>query len=503
MRRSGRALLGIVLVVSTIASACAATPIGGTAGELRSPEMGPPTLTITVVASDDLGPLPSASVAVDGREVVLDEEGVATITWPQTTVDIDVAAPGFRSASAELTDYPSSGGIEFRLDPVVLSGRVGTPNGFPLPGVKVRLGGADDVTDDEGRFRIERAGPGELTFTRPAWQPSTTTWDGSDSSVDAVLEPKVVHAIRVGGDAAGNPDSWRSLLGLANLSGIDAFVVDLKDGNGTIMYDTEVARAHEIGAVKVSFDIDRIVADMHDAGLYAIGRIAVFQDPPLAEAEPEHAVIDARSGRAWTTAAGLAWLDPSDPASFDYALDLAEEACRRGFDEIEFDYVSYPFGGDLENAVFDGGYTQEVRVASVLAFLQRASSLLSPMGCATGTTMLGIVLESNTDEGVGQRPGPLSRVADVLSPMLYSTNYGTGWKGFADPNEHAAEIVDGALAAGQRKLDGPGYFRPWIQTWKIGPDGVRAVQQVVDDRGFGWMLWSNASRYDPAALPPR
>ena len=95
----------------------------------------------------------------------------------------------------------------------------------------------------------------------------------------------------------------------------------------------------------------------------------------------------------------------------------------------------------------------------------------------------------------------MSRVADVLSPMIYTSNYGPGWKGFADPNDHAVEIVDAALLAGTRKLEGSAYYRPWLQTWGIDTNTVRAVERAAEEYGMGWMLWSNASTYAAGVLP--
>jgi hypothetical protein len=97
----------------------------------------------------------------------------------------------------------------------------------------------------------------------------------------------------------------------------------------------------------------------------------------------------------------------------------------------------------------------------------------------------------------------MSRSIDVLSPMLYSTNYGPGWKGYDDPNDHAAEIVDSALVSGNTWLEGYAYYRPWIQTWTVPELEVRAIQRRVDDRANGWMLWSNSASYAPGLLPPQ
>ena len=126
--------------------------------------------------------------------------------------------------------------------------------------------------------------------------------------------------------------------------------------------------------------------------------------------------------------------------------------------------------------------------------------MLSPLGCAVGANVLGITLESSTDEGVGQRPGRMSRTIDVLSPMLYSTNYGSGWKGFADPDDHAVEVVDTALASGVSRLEGFAYLRPWLQTWTISVEDVVAVQRAAATRDMGWMLWSNSASYSTEIL---
>jgi hypothetical protein len=480
-------------------ASCSGSIVGDPAG-VTGAELGPPELQVVVLAGDDLSVIP-ASVSIDGVRVPV-SNGLAVVAWPERSIEIGVTAPGFRSWTQELTTYPDAGRIEFRLDPVVLSGRVTTPDGLSLPDAVVVLGSRENRTDEEGYFRIERAAPGEIVITRPAWQETRVPWDGATEGIDLTMEPLRVRALRVSAEAAGDAARWNEVLSLADISAIDAVVVDVKDETGTVGHDTEVEKAHQIGAAKVWYDIDDVVADMREHGLYSIARIVTFQDTPLATAEPEHAVAR-EDGGPWESDAGHRWLDPSDPASYEYALDLAEEACRSGFDEVQFDYVSYPFGGPVSDATFDAEYTEEVRVASISAFLDRAYRSLSALDCAVGASILAITLESHTDEGVGQRPGAMSRTIDVLSPMLYTTNYGAGWKGLADPNAHAVEVVEGALGTGVRKLEGFGYYRPWLQTWTISEADVRDVQRSVEAFGVGWMLWSTSSSYSASVLPTR
>ncbi len=124
------------------------------------------------------------------------------------------------------------------------------------------------------------------------------------------------------------------------------------------------------------------------------------------------------------------------------------------------------------------------------------------MGCAVAADIFAITLESRTDEGIGQMPGPLSHTVDVLSPMIYSYAYNSGWKGFDDPNEHAVEIVAFALEAGADKLDGYSIYRPWVQRAFLDPDEIRAVTDEVEGRDMGWMLWSATTDFNQQMLPP-
>ncbi|MEN8112997.1 MAG: putative glycoside hydrolase [Actinomycetota bacterium] len=488
------------LLAILVAGCTSPAPLDASA--LRPPEVGPPTIAVVVLAGDDLSILDAEIDAADA-EMTETEEGAPAFVWPEHETTVAVSALGFEPTTMILEDPPKDDRIEFRLEPVVLSGRVTTHRGVALPGVKIVLGSGSDTTNDDGRFEIVRAVPGEIELSRPAWQDAAVEWTGVSNAIDASMEPLDVHGVRVGGTAAGDTDRWNSLLAMADGSGVNAFVVDIKDEYGTVFHDTNVLAAHESSAVTLAYDLTEIVSDMDAHGIYKIARVVAFQDSPMALLEPDHAVLEERSADLWRTRNGDAWMDPTDPVSFEYPIALGEEACKEGFDEVQFDFASFPFGGDVSTAVFDADYTEEVRVGSIQAFLKRAYTVLNRQGCGVGANVLGITLESGSDEGVGQSPSLMSRTIDVLSPMLYSTNYGAGWRGYENPNAHAAEIVEDALISGETRLEGFAYYRPWIQTWTIEPAAVRQIQSRVDRRANGWLLWSNRASYPTDLLPPR
>jgi hypothetical protein len=493
-----RTLLLFCAASAVTLSACAGMSGVGPSGAVILPEQGDPSVEIVVLAADDLGVIAStvkadgiATGVVDGRRFVV---------WTGEPIDVSVSSEGFQSFDYTIAAYPDGGSLQLRLDPVVLQGRITAQDGRPLPGALVELGDVLDRTDNEGRYALDRATPGTMSLSRPAWQTKEHEWDGGVVALDIAMEQLEINAIRVSARDVSDATTWERILDLADSTAINALVVDLKAEDGTVVYRSDLPAAATIGAVNSFFDPEDVIADARARDLYLIGRIGVFQDSFYAVAEPDHAVRTS-SGELWRAGNGYAWLDPSDPAGYEYSVALAEEACSLGFDEIQFDYVSWPIG-NLDDAEFDGEYNQEIRVAGVTAFLKRAYSVLHPR-CAVSVTLLGIVLESGSDEGVGQVPSAMSRTVDVLSPTLYTTNYGAGWKGMDNPDDHAVEVVTTALAGGRSKLDGFAYFRPWLQTWAISEADQRAVQSAVTDENMGWLLWSNNAGYTTAILPPR
>src|SRR3989441_1961461 len=72
---------------------------------------------------------------------------------------------------------------------------------------------------------------------------------------------------------------------LADSTEINAFVVDVKDDTGCLLYPSEVKVAQEIGATKCvrTRDVQARLDTLRAHDIYAIARIVVAKDPPLGE----------------------------------------------------------------------------------------------------------------------------------------------------------------------------------------------------------------------------
>ncbi|MGI9647837.1 MAG: putative glycoside hydrolase [Acidimicrobiia bacterium] len=497
-----------LLLLSGLVLAACSGPSLVVVGEGVPPAPAIPELEV-VVTDNDGDPIPAAEVAFgDLDNATADDGGRAMTEWPRRPLAISASAAGFHPGSVDVLELPDTRVVELSLDPVILSGVVRTAAGHGLPGALVSLGETTTLTDFAGRFTVERAVPGPVVAHKASYEGTTVEWDGAGTSIDLDLQPRMIRSIRASGPAAGDSDRWGELLDLAETTEINAIVVDTKDESGRVFYETSVATAHEIGAVTAHYVPAEVLADLRERDLYAITRIVTFQDRYMGAAYPEHSVWDAGTNQSWTTGGGEIFMDSTDPGSWDYPLALAEEACRLGYDEIQFDYVRFPTDGPVDRAVYDGPSDQAGRVITISSFLSEARARLNPMGCAVAADVFAVIFSANGDQGLGQRVEELADSVDVISPMIYPSHYSTGWFGFECPNANPGPVVSGALDDGLPRVNGPAIVRPWIQDFTYGCGGaygeveVRSQIDAAEQRDLGWILWNAGSKFTAAALDP-
>ena len=470
----------------------------------------PPEPEIEIVVVDHNGdPVADALVDIAGFDRQdTGNDGKVVLEWPRRPVTINASAAGFHPRSVDVLELPDTRVVRVALDPVTVTGRVTDPGGSAVSWAYVSLGDATARTNLDGSFELVRVLPGSILVSRPAFEPSTLDWDGTEGAVSVALEPRTIRSLRASGPVAGDIDRWNELMRLAEETEVNAVVIDTKDEAGVVFYDTSVETAHEIGAVRVNYRPDVLLADLKERNLYAITRIVTFQDTFLGKAFPELAVTDSSSGAPWENNNGQLWLDPTDRDSWEYPLALAEEACRLGYDEIQFDYVRFPTDGPVDQAAFDGPSDSSGRSVAITSFLFEARSLLNPIGCAVASDIFAVVLTSTGDQGLGQQIEDLAAVVDVISPMIYPSHYSTGWFGFDCPNDHPGEVVGKALDDGIPRIQGPAIVRPWIQDFTFGCGAsygetqVRSEIDAVEERELGWILWNAGSRFTESALEP-
>ncbi len=494
-----RATLLLLVAAPALLAACFNPPAVVGKSATASPLLRP---YLSVVVLDDEGkPPPKTSVAFGtGEPMPTDSAGRAGQEWSGGPLMVQVRSPGYRTAWRRIDVLPP-GPVRVALEPVVLTGMVVDRDGAPLSGAVVRLGDASTITGADGSFTLRRVAPGELQVTRPAWETVTVPWSGFAPAARVTLTPRVVRAVHVTGPTAGAPASWQAMLDIGTETEVNGLMVDLKDESGRVFYESTVDTARRAGAVEPRYDLAQVVEDARQRRLYLIGRIVTFQDPITARALPHMAIREGAAERPYRRGSQY-FLDPTDEEAIGYGLALAEEACRAGLDEIQFDYIRFPAGFG-SRARFDGGTaSEEMRVEAIRGFLEGARNILNPLGCAVAADIYGFITSTPGDGGIGQHLETLAPVVDVLSPMLYPSHYSSGWYGHAAPNDHPGPVVSGALDDALARLDGAVILRPWLQDFYYTGTQVRAEIDAAEERGLGWMLWNAGSRFTLSALNP-
>jgi hypothetical protein len=327
--------------------------------------------------------------------------------------------------------------------------------------------------------------------------------------------PRTVEALYLSYHGVGDRTIRGRVLDLLDRTELNAVVIDVKGDEGYVPYDSQVPLARETGAtgrVRVR-DFDEILARLKSKGLYLIARIVVFKDNVLARHRPAWAITETGSGALWLDAEHLAWLDPFEDAAWPYAIDIASEAARKGFDEIQLDYVRFPTEGHVGAARYRRPNTSASREQAVASFLERAHAALRPIGALLALDVFGYTAFNRDDTGIGQRIETIAPRVDVLCPMAYPSSYHLGIPGYRNSVAHPYEVVlETVRRARERTAGTRAQVRPWIQNFRdyafdrrpFEAAEVRAQMKAARDAGApGWMLWNPRNRYTVEALDPK
>lgn len=324
-----------------------------------------------------------------------------------------------------------------------------------------------------------------------------------------------VKALYVNAWAFGGSKLWQ-LVRLADSTEVNAFVVDVKDDTGCLLYPSEVKVAQEIGATKCvrTRDVKSRLDTLHAHNIYTIARIVVAKDPLLAERRPAWSVKHVNGG-LWRDRIDIAWVDAYNDSVWIYAAQLAQEAVRLGFSEVQFDYVRFPDEPKeaMAQAIFAARKPGESQRAGVQAGISILVNRLQPLGVPVTFDIFGLTASATGDLGIGQVWEDFITVADVVLPMVYPSHYYRGSYGLAVPNAEPYRVVRNALMEAierSRPFANAATIRPFLQAFTLGrrkprytPHEIREQIRAVEELGIEtWVLWNPRSVYQRDSLKP-
>ena len=338
----------------------------------------------------------------------------------------------------------------------------------------------------------------------------------------------------------------KSYLDVINSRGLNMIVIDMKDDYGRLRFTPQNPAISARGRVFRPLDIDSFLRDMKDRGIYAIARVVVFKDPVLAAAEGgKYAVWDTRKNRPWVgyydtrrEKSGISaedrrnetleflpaadpqyeivrtyyderWVDPYSEEVWEYTAAVAAELHRRGFDEIQFDYIRFPTDGtNITDARYRWQENGMDRESAMLSFLRHIRSRVS---APISIDIYGANGWYRTGARTGQEVELLAPWVDVICPMYYPSHFEQGFLAQAPAEMRPYRIYFQGTLRTARIGRGRIIVRPYVQAFYLNvsydrkyynADYVRRELEGVRAAGSGGLTyWNNSGRYDDIALP--
>ncbi len=357
-----------------------------------------------------------------------------------------------------------------------------------------------------------------------------------------VPTPAQVRGIYMTQCAAGTMSFRENLMKLLDTTELNSIVIDIRDYSGGIAFPTNHPSLKDMVSSECGArDMKDFVKQLHDKGIYVIGRITVFQNPVYTKLHPEQAVQkkcahstgSTNSPRAgsgtcgvWKDYKGLAFVDVGAKEYWSTVVDLSKESYELGFDELNYDYIRFPSDGDMKSTVYSFGAGKSKQEA-LEEFFKYLHEQVKPLGVVMSADLFGMVTTNYDDLNIGQVLERTLPYFDYIDPMVYPSHYPTGFNGYKNVNEHSYDIVLYSMKEAVRRTvstttsigsfaytrigtstpavyEKPSYptskMRPWLQSFdypvEYTPAMVRAQIQANTDAGLNtYLFWDAANKY--------
>ena len=309
---------------------------------------------------------------------------------------------------------------------------------------------------------------------------------------------------------------FKTILDTAKVAGINTVVFDLKNMNGDVFFSVpqkdEMRQDRYINII----NIPRTVKALHEHNMRAVSRIVMFHDQFSAKMD---STLRAKSveGKSWkeNERRKASWLDSSNSSVQEDLLYLIEQAARSGVDEIQLDYVRFPTGGKLSNAVFqfmeedeiyaasDSNYVKRTKPDIIEDFVRRAKEICDKYEVTLAADVFAIVAWQNKTDvsNTGQNISKLTQYLDMIHPMIYSSHFAENFGHRKDvPNEPYYIMYKGTKLT-QKYSNSDCRVVPYIQSnsWKVNYSAeyiYGQIEAIKEAGGEGYILWNASCRYE-------
>ena len=289
-------------------------------------------------------------------------------------------------------------------------------------------------------------------------------------------------------------------LEIATTSGVNAIVVDIKDG--ALAYPSQIAKEYSKTAYTRAMNklenYQSAINKIKEKGIYVIGRIVVFNDPHFGKDHPEDCIKSSVSSQLWPSAFSRnAW---------EYNVELAKEAIDlMKFNEIQFDYVRFPEAAynmsQSETTDFKNKYNEE-KAEAIQNFLIYATDEIHKKNAYLSVDVFG-ECSGTYVTSYGQYWPAISNIVDVISSMPYTDHFGRTTDTWTNAYKTVNKWAEGAVLR-QKEIPTPAIARTWITAYDTphwnptviyDANKISEQAQALVDAGLngGFITWNSGS----------
>ncbi|WLR51588.1 putative glycoside hydrolase [Bacillus tianshenii] len=297
---------------------------------------------------------------------------------------------------------------------------------------------------------------------------------------------------------------------------LNAVVIDIKDDWGNITYvPPKDSPLHKYGKPYIN-EPRKMLEYLEKKKIYPIARIVVFKDSVWPKERPD--LSFRKNGQVWTNGRGESFVNPFLAEVWEHNVQVAKEAAKLGFKEIQFDYVRFPEGFEKRDDTLEysmGEYKEvdmnnvQKRVKAVTDFVAFAEKELDQYDVDVSVDIFGYTATLPEAPGIGQNFTKISQHVDVISSMIYPSHW-TSYFNIAKPDLEPYRLVSEYAKVENKKLaelENPPTSRPWIQDFTAsylgsgnyrvyGKAEVEAQIRALNEQGIKeYLLWNAANNY--------
>ncbi len=232
----------------------------------------------------------------------------------------------------------------------------------------------------------------------------------------------------------------------------------------------------------------------------------------------DNSAVVTQDGMVTAKNRGEAFVNPFEKKVWEYNLDIAKEAAKMGFEDIQFDYVRFPEGFETRDKSLEytlGDYKDsdlndvQKRVEAVTDFVKYAREELAYYDVDVSIDIFGYAATIPEAPGIGQNFSKISENTDVISSMIYPSHW-TSYFGIEVPDREPYNVINEYAKVENEvlgKLENKPISRPWIQdfsapwlysgTGKVyGKADVEAQIKALSENGINeYLIWNPGNKY--------